>query len=52
MNRHPRFFAIKNDQRKRKCPACGKVFVRSNDEKGWRDHCKHVNACFKKKGME
>ena len=45
MNRHPKFFKAKNDRRLRRCPTCGKTFARSEDAKGWRDHCKHVAAC-------
>lgn len=45
----PSYLKQKSDKRKRMCPICQKVFIRPDTEKGWRDHCGHVNACVKKR---
>lgn len=49
MTRHPDFFKKTNTRRRVACPGCGKTFVRSEDRKGWRDHCKHVSTCVGRK---
>lgn len=45
MQNHKSYLKKKNDQKRRTCHHCGKTLVLSEDQKGWRDWCKHVNNC-------